>query len=178
MTITNGHRRAAVADVQLLRLLAVLLSLNRDRCSSLGVAALGLSSRAGGRAKMSAVALPALAQDKVIVGRGAHGVKYVGFVRYLELFSIVEHLAEAEVIRADVLHVVLFKSSLNHLRRVVLTGQQYALVDVSVAERLHTDPDDTGVSDLLVVNRQHSLRRAAGRRLWTQNQRGGAQVWM
>lgn len=38
-------------------------------------------------------------------------------------FPIVEHLAEAEVMAADVLHVVFFKSPLNHLRRVVLTGQ-------------------------------------------------------
>lgn len=38
-------------------------------------------------------------------------------------FPIVEHLAEAEVMAADVLYVVFFKSPLNHLRRVVLTGQ-------------------------------------------------------
>lgn len=44
------------------------------------MAVLGLSSRAGGGAEMSAVALPALAQDEVVVGCGAHGVKYVGFV--------------------------------------------------------------------------------------------------
>lgn len=38
-------------------------------------------------------------------------------------FSTVEHLAEAEIVAADILHVVFFKSPLNHLRRVVLTGQ-------------------------------------------------------
>lgn len=48
-------------------------------------AAPGQSSRAGWRAKISPVAPPALAQDKVIVGSGAHCIKHVGFVRYLEL---------------------------------------------------------------------------------------------
>lgn len=38
-------------------------------------------------------------------------------------FSIFEHLVEAEVTATEVLHVVLFKSSLNHLRCVLLTGQ-------------------------------------------------------
>lgn len=38
-------------------------------------------------------------------------------------FPIVEHLAEVEIMAADILHVVFFKSPLNHLRRVVLTGQ-------------------------------------------------------
>lgn len=38
-------------------------------------------------------------------------------------FPVVEHLAEAEILTADGLHVVLFKSPLDHLRRVVLTGQ-------------------------------------------------------
>lgn len=38
-------------------------------------------------------------------------------------FSIAELLAEAEVVAAHVLHVVFFNGSLNHLRRVVLTGQ-------------------------------------------------------
>lgn len=57
---------------------------------------------------------------------------------------------------------------------------QYALVDVPVADRLHADPDDTRVSDLLVVDRQRGLRRAAGRgrRLRVQNQGGGAEVWV
>lgn len=48
-------------------------------------AAPGQSSRAGWRAKISPVAPPALAQDKVIVGSGAHCIKHVGFVGYLEL---------------------------------------------------------------------------------------------
>lgn len=152
-----------VADEQLLCPLHVLLTGRQDRCCSLGVAALGLSSRTGGGAQMSPVAPPALTQHKVIVGGGAHGIKYVGFVGDLELFSIVEHLAEVEIVAADILHVVLFKSPLNHLRCVVLTGQQYALVDVSIADTLHTDPDDTRVSNLFVVDGQHGLRRAAGR---------------
>lgn len=108
------------------------------------------------------MAPPALAQDKFIVGSGAHGIKHIGFVRYLELFSVFEHLVEAKVTATEVLHVVLFKSSLNHLRCVLLTGQQYALIDVSIADTLHTDPDDTRVSNLFVVNRQRSPRRAAG----------------
>lgn len=39
---------------------------------------------------------------------------------------------------------------------------QYALIDVSIADALHTDPDDTRVGHLFVVDRQRSLRRAAG----------------
>lgn len=38
-------------------------------------------------------------------------------------FPVVEHLAEAEVLTADGFHVVLLKSPLDDLRRVVLTGQ-------------------------------------------------------
>jgi len=44
-----------------------------------------VSSRAGGRAYMSPVAPPAPTQHKVVIVRGAHGVKYVGFVGYVEL---------------------------------------------------------------------------------------------
>lgn len=102
-----------------------------------------MSSRTGEGAQISPVAPPALMQHKVIVGRSAHGIKHIGFVWDLELFSIVEHLAEAEIMTADILHVVFFKSPLNHLRCVVLTCQQYALVDVPIADALHTDPDDT-----------------------------------
>lgn len=91
---------------------------------------------------MFPVASPALAQDKVIIGSGAHGVKHIGFVWNLELFSTAEHLVQAEIVAAHIVHVVLFKSSLNHLRCVVLTGQQNALVDVTIADALHTDPDD------------------------------------
>lgn len=40
---------------------------------------------------------------------------------------------------------------------------QDALVDVPVADALHTDPDDAGVINLLVVDGQRGLRRAAGR---------------
>ena len=38
-------------------------------------------------------------------------------------FSVVEHLVEAVVVAPDFLHVVLFESSLNDRRCVVLTGQ-------------------------------------------------------
>lgn len=40
---------------------------------------------------------------------------------------------------------------------------QYALVDVSIADTLHTDPDDTRVRNLFIVDGQRGLRRAAGR---------------
>ena len=55
---------------------------------------------------------------------------------------------------------------------------QYALVDVASADALHTDPDDTWVSNLFVVDGQRSLRRAAGGwwRLSTRNQRRRAEV--
>lgn len=51
------------------------------------------------------------------------------------------------------------------LRNEALHGHphQYALVDVSVADTLHADPDDARVIDLLVVDGQRSLRRIAGR---------------
>lgn len=38
-------------------------------------------------------------------------------------FPVEEHLAEAEVTMADVLHVVFLQGPLDHLRRVVLAGQ-------------------------------------------------------
>lgn len=106
-------------------------------------------------------------------------------------FPTVERLAEGEILAAEVPHVVFFKSSADHLGCVVLTGQlgmkqgrwgggqkvasqgcgrtgrrphQDALVDVPVADALHTDPDDAGVIDLLVVDGQRGLRRAAGGR--------------
>lgn len=44
-----------------------------------------------------------------------------------------------------------------------LFPHQYALVDIAVVATLHTDSDDAGVSDLLVVDRQQRLLRA-GRR--------------
>lgn len=38
-------------------------------------------------------------------------------------FSTIECLAEAEILAAEMLHVVFFKSSADHLRCVVLAGQ-------------------------------------------------------
>lgn len=38
-------------------------------------------------------------------------------------FSVVEHLAEVEILAAEILHVVFLERSLDHLPRVVLTGQ-------------------------------------------------------
>lgn len=40
-----------------------------------------------------------------------------------QTFPTVERLAEGEIMAAEILHVVLFKSSADHLGRVVLTGQ-------------------------------------------------------
>lgn len=86
-----------VADEQLLCLKAVLLNFSRDAGSSLGVAALGLSSRAGGGAQVFPMAPPVLPQDKVVVGSGAHGIEYIGFVGNQELWvrknTIYFHLA-------------------------------------------------------------------------------------
>lgn len=67
--------------------LVVLLTFSQDRCFRLGLADLRLSSRAGRIAELSSVAPPALAQHKVIVGRCAHGIKYIGFARDLELWG-------------------------------------------------------------------------------------------
>lgn len=71
------------------------------------------------------------------------------------------------------------------LRRTELHNQcshQNALVNVSIADALHTDPDDAWVSNLLVVDRQRNRRRAAGcrqrRGVRVQNQRGRAEVWV
>ena len=51
----------------------------------LAVACPGQSPGAGGGGEgVAAVALPALAQDKVVVGLGAHGVEHVGLVWNLE----------------------------------------------------------------------------------------------
>ena len=84
---TNGHRCIArlILQTSSSSLLVMLPIFSQDRCSSLGLAALGLSSRAGRRAEISPVVPPVLAQDKVVVGVGAHGIKYIGFVRDLEL---------------------------------------------------------------------------------------------
>lgn len=45
-------------------------------------------------------------------------------------------------------------------------SHQYALVDVSVADALHADPDDARIIDLFVVDGQRGLRTAVGRRLF------------
>lgn len=78
---------ADVADEHLLCLLDVLIILSQDKCVSLGVAVLRLSSRTGDGAQMSPVGPPALSEHKVVVGGGAHGIKYIGFVRDLELWG-------------------------------------------------------------------------------------------
>lgn len=77
------------------------------------------------------------------------------------------------------------RKKLADLRKTGLHNQwphQYALVNVSVADALHTDPDDACVSNLLVVDGQRGRRRAAGwrqrRGVRVQNQRGRAEVWV
>lgn len=132
---------------------------------------------------MFAVALPALTQNKVVVGRGAHCIKHISFVWNLELFVLGEHLAEAEVMAAQPLYIMFLQGPLDHLGGVVLAGQQYTLVDVAVVATLHTDPHDAGVSPLLVVDRQRGLGRGGGtaggggrRSVWSCT-RGAAVVW-
>lgn len=85
----HGHRYGAfVADEQLLLTSSRTPKPSvRTTRSSLSVAALGWSSGAEGRAEVSPVAPPVPAQDKVIVGRSAHGVKHIGFVGDLELWG-------------------------------------------------------------------------------------------
>lgn len=96
-TATGFCRLVVVADEKPLCLKAVLLNFSRDAGSSLGVAALGLSSRAGGGAQVFPMAPPVLPQDKVVVGSGAHGIEYIGFVGNQELWvrkrTIYFHLA-------------------------------------------------------------------------------------
>lgn len=70
------------------RLLYELLTFSHGtRRSSLGVAALERRSGAGGGAQAPPVALPAPTQHKVVVGGGAHGVEYVGFVGQLKIWG-------------------------------------------------------------------------------------------
>lgn len=66
-------------------LLSAVLIFSVHRHFSLGKAGLGCTYRAGRGAKTSPVAPPSLTEHKVIVGGGTHSVKYVGFVRDLEL---------------------------------------------------------------------------------------------
>lgn len=123
------------------------------------------------------MAPPSLPQHEVVVVRGAHGVEHVGLVGNVELFPVMEHLVQTEVIAAEVLHVVLLQRPLHDLRSVVLARQQNALVDVAVAAALHADADDAGVRDLFVVERLRGVGRTWGRgRFWTGTQRGWTQV--
>lgn len=133
-----------------------------------------------GRAEALPVAPPSLPQHKVVIVRGAHGVKHVGFVRDVELFPVAEHLVKSKVGAAGVLHVVFLQRPLYDLGSVVLARQQDAFVDVAVGDALHGDADDAGVGDLFVVERLWSgtgARRGGGGG-GTGTQGGGAQVWM
>lgn len=132
-----------------------------------------------GWAEAFAVAPPSRPQHKVVIVRGAHGVKHVGVVRNMELFPVAEHLIKTKVVAAEVLHVVFLQRPLNDLRGVVLARQQNAFVDVAVADALHTDADDAGVGDLFVVEWLRGRAGTRGRgRFWTGTKRGRTQVWM
>ncbi|TNN57968.1 hypothetical protein EYF80_031792 [Liparis tanakae] len=74
---------------------------------SLGVSGLERRSGAEGGAQAPPVAPPAPTQHKVVVGGGAHGVEHVGFVGELKICGR----------RRE------YRRSLDHLPRVVLTGQ-------------------------------------------------------
>lgn len=84
IVVAESH---GIAAKQLICLRDELRKIQPGKMLSLGVAVLGLNSTARRGAIMSHMALPALTQQKVIVGGGAHGVKYVGFIGDLELWG-------------------------------------------------------------------------------------------
>lgn len=69
----------------------------------------------------------------------------------MQLSALGQNLNEGEVLLTNILQVVFLQSSLDHLGRLILTGQQDALVHVSIVAELHADPDDARVVHLSVV---------------------------
>lgn len=72
----------------------------------------------------------------------------------MQLSALGQNLYEGEVLLTNILQVVFLQSSLDYLGRLILTGQQYALVHVSIVAELHADPDDARVVHLSVVEGQ------------------------
>lgn len=72
----------------------------------------------------------------------------------MQLSALGQDLYKGEILLTNILQVVFLQSSLDHLGRLILTGQQYALVHVAIVAELHADPDDAGVVHLSVVEGQ------------------------
>lgn len=98
-------------------------------------------------------------EQEVEVCRRVHGVKHVGVVRNHQLFLVRNNLHQLISLLWLHFQVVLCHSSSDHCWRLVLIGQQDALVEVSVAV-LQADSDDAGVLGLCVV--EQGLSGGAG----------------
>lgn len=90
-------------------------------------------------------------QQEVEVGRGVHGIKYIGIVRDHQLSLLRDDLYQLVSLIRLHLQVVLGHGSRNYSRSLVLVGQQYALVEVPVA-LLQTDSYDACVLGLSVIS--------------------------
>lgn len=62
-------------------------------------------------------------RGKTFEKKNSFSVSQAHFLCAHSTFSTFEGLAEAEILTAEILHVVLFESSADHLRCVVLAGQ-------------------------------------------------------
>lgn len=95
------------------------------------------------------------AKNKVKVGRGGHSIEDVSFVWHKQLSFGGDDLCQCEIQVVHVFKVVLLQCSLNDLGSLVLAGQQYAFVHVSVVvSQVNTDSNDAGVVYLSVIDRQ------------------------
>lgn len=105
---------------------------------------------------------PSNSEKEVKVGGCVHGVKDIGIVGNHQLFFVGNDLHQLVSLLWLHLQVVLGHGSSNHCWRLVLIGQQYALVQVAVSV-LQTDSDDARVLGLCVVE-QGLSGRAGGHR--------------
>lgn len=101
-----------------------------------------------------------LLQDKVIVGRGVHGVKNIGVVGDLQLLFLTDLLNQLIILGSLAVQVVFDHGFPHDCWSLILTRDQYALVHVPVVH-VQTDSDDAAVVHLLVVKWQRE-RRVAG----------------
>lgn len=99
-------------------------------------------------------------QQEVKVSRGVHGVEDVSVVGNHQFSFLRDDLHQLIAFLRLHLQVMLRHGSRNNSRRLVLIGQQYALVQVPVA-LLQAHSDDAGVLGLHVVRR--GLTGRAGR---------------